>query len=147
MTAPPRVATALRVTGLRHLLRSHARLAALVLAAALLLRVLVPAGFMPTWVDGRVTLTICPGTTPAMPAVARHGAAMPGMAHHEDKSTAQSPCAYADLALPALGSANPALLAAALAFVLALALHRAIPLPPRSADRLRPPLRAPPFPV
>lgn len=113
----------------------------------MLLRLLVPAGFMPTVVDGRPTLTLCPETAPAAPM-----ATMPGMAHHGedadgDADRAQSPCAYADLALPALGSADAALLDAALAFVLVRALLRAIPLPPRAATRLRPPLRGPPLAV
>lgn len=131
------------MTALRRHLRSRPWLAALALAAALALRLLVPAGFMPTVADGRVTLTLCSGVQPAAPM-----AAMPGMAHHDDGSgTAEAPCAYADLALPALGSADPALLAAALAFVVALAMRRAIPLAPRASARLRPPLRGPPLPV
>jgi hypothetical protein len=132
------------VSGLRRLLRSQPWLAALVLAAALVLRLLVPAGFMPTVSDGRVTLMLCSGTQPAQPM-----AAMPGMAHHESEggSMAGSPCAYADLALPVLGAADVALLVAALAFVMALALRRIVPLPLRAPARLRPPLRGPPLPV
>lgn len=126
-------------------LRSHPGLVALVFAAALALRVLVPAGFMPTVADGRVTLMLCSGVQPAQPM-----AAMPGMAHHNSDhggGMVGSPCAYADLAVPALGAADPVLLAVALAFVMALAIRRAIPLAPREFARLRPPLRGPPLPV
>lgn len=132
------------MSGLRRLLRSQPWLAALVLAAALALRLLVPVGFMPTVADGRVTLVLCSGAQPA-PSMAP----MPGMAHHEsdDGGMAGSPCAYADLALPALGAADPVLLVAALAFVVALAARRVVPLPPRDAAWLRPPLRGPPLPV
>lgn len=126
------------MTGLRQALRSHPRAAALILAAALLLRVLVPAGFMPSGGGGRFTLTLCPGAAPVV-------AAMPGMEHHGDRdATTQAPCAYADLALPALGGGDPVLLAGLLVFVLATGLIRRIPLPPRVATRLRPPLRGPP---
>jgi hypothetical protein len=132
------------VSGLHRLLRSQLWLAALLLAAALALRLLVPAGFMPTVADGRITLMLCSGTQPVQPR-----AAMPGMAHHESDgaSMAGSPCAYADLALPALGTGDAVLLVAALAFVMALAVRRIVPLPPRDAARLRPPLRGPPLPV
>ena len=129
------------MNGLRRHLRSRPWLAALLLAAALALRVLVPAGFMPTVAEGRVTLTLCSGVTPA-PMAGMHG-----MTHHESGDAAQSPCAYADLALPALGAADPALLAAALALVMSLAVRRAVPLAPRAFARLRPPLRGPPLPV
>lgn len=129
------------VNGLRGILRSRPWIAAFVLAAALLLRVLVPAGFMPTAVDGRLVLTICSGVQQATPM-----AAMPGMAHHEaDDERAESPCAFADLALPALGAADPAVLVAALPFVTARAIRLAPPLPPRMAARLRPPSHGPPL--
>lgn len=123
---------------LRRYLRSRPWLAALVIAAALALRVLVPAGFMPTVADGRVTLTLCSGVAPA-PMVR-----MPGMMHHEGGDRAQSPCAFADLALPMSGGADPVLLVAALAFVMAVAVRRVVPLAPRAFARLRPPLRGPP---
>lgn len=129
------------MNGLRRHLRSRPWLAALALAAALMLRVLVPAGFMPTVAQGRVTLTLCSGVAP-QPMARMHG-----MTHHENGDAAQSPCAYADLALPALGAADPVLLAAALAFVVAAAVRRVVPLAARAFARLRPPLRGPPLPV
>jgi hypothetical protein len=126
-------------------------LAALLVAAALLVRLAVPAGFMPV-PGGGFAITICTGygplspTTTAMPD-APH--AMPDM-HHQDVgedggSVVSSPCAFADLAMPALSAADPVLLAAALLFVLAAALARAPDLPVRAFPRLRPPLRGPPL--
>ncbi|RDE06419.1 hypothetical protein DVW87_01475 [Sphingomonas aracearum] len=121
---------------------------ALLLLAALAMRVVVPAGFMPVFDGGRVTLALCDGFGPVAPAAP--AAAMPDMAHghgpvHEHPTDgATSPCAFADLALPALGAADPIVLLAALAFVAVLALLQA-PLPlPALARRLRPPLRGPP---
>jgi hypothetical protein len=126
---------------LRQALQSHRRLVALLLAATLTLRVLVPAGFMPVAANGGVALALCPGT-----ATAASAAAMPGMAHHDDGGgeAAPSPCAYADLALPVLGAADPVLAGAALAFAFVLGLLRIVPLPARAPARLRPPLRGPP---
>ncbi len=124
----------------------------MLLAAALLLRVLVPAGFMPMETPGGVVLTLCSGHGPAAQASAPHHG-HGGSAHHaaaQDRDDAQgyeARCAFADLALPAIGGAGPALLAAALAFVMARALRRARILPPRAARHLRPPSHAPPLPA
>lgn len=121
----------------RHVL-NHPALAALILAAALLLRVLVPAGFMPVNDHGRVVIAICSGTSAG-------AMTMPGMKHHDSGGDmAKSPCAFADLALPMQGGADPVLLVAALAFVALLALVRAVPVAPRGPRNLRPPLRGPP---
>lgn len=130
------------MTGLRHTLRSRPWLAALILTAALLLRVLVPAGFMPTALDGRVTLAICDGSGALALAPAMHGM------HHAPKHAAtKNPCAFADLSVPALGSVPPILLAAAIAFALASALTRRMPLAPLPAAHVRPPSQGPPVSV
>ncbi|QKS01890.1 hypothetical protein F9288_01725 [Sphingomonas sp. CL5.1] len=114
----------------------------MIVAAALAVRVLVPAGFMPTLDGGRIVIGICNGYGPATMAIA-----IPGLEHHdgEDGDRAHSPCAFADLALPMIGGADPVQLAGALLFILALALLLAEALPPRAAARLRPPLRGPPL--
>lgn len=133
------------VTRLRHHLRHRPALAALLIAAALALRVLVPAGFMPVLDQGRIIVSICSGSGPMTMAIA-----MPGMAGHDDAAPdalAGKACAFADLALPALGGADPVLLAAAIAFVLALGLARVAPPPATAPLRLRPPLRGPPRPA
>ncbi|OAN66363.1 hypothetical protein [Sphingomonas sp. TDK1] len=150
---------------LRRHLRTHCWLAFAILAAALLARVCVPAGFMPVRdTDGTVRLAFCSGYGPApmaasMPASPADGMphAMGGMHHmagmthampsHDrpaDGAQMQSPCAFADLALAAIGGADPIQLAALLLFVLATGFITALPLPPRAPARLRPPLRAPP---
>ena len=118
-------------------------LAALIVAAALVLRVVVPGGFMPTVQHGQIVLTLCTGM-----AAPTHATAMPGMAHHDpadDAVPAAGKCAYADLAQAMTGGADAILLAAALAFILALALALDVALPPLPAGRLRPPLRGPPL--
>lgn len=115
-------------------------------AAATLLRVMVPAGFMPAVGDAGLTLVVCPGTVEAAPM--RHDAAMmAGMAHGDRPDGAPAAprgCAFADLAVPLIGGADAVLLAAAVAFVLALGLARRSVVPVRAAPRLRPPSQAPP---
>lgn len=137
---------------LRSALLKQPLLAATVLLAALLVRMLVPAGFMPVVEDGRLTLAICSGYGPVAAAPAAHGMdhggghAMAGMTHHEDpQHQAQNPCAFADLAVPALGGADPIQLAAALLFIVAAALLPRRQVAPRAASHLRPPLRGPPL--
>lgn len=130
---------------LRRLLR-HPALAALVVAAALALRLLVPAGYMPVIDGGRVILAPCPGTAPA-PSQARahaHG----GTAHAGHEAPPPAPdkgCAFADLALPAIGGADPIQIAALIAFLVATALVLQA-LPPRApVRRLHPPAQGPPI--
>ncbi|MFW2853254.1 hypothetical protein ACM61V_15225 [Sphingomonas sp. TX0543] len=116
----------------------------LIVAATLAVRVLVPAGFMPTLDNGRVVIGICSGYGPTMMAVS-----VPGLeqVHHtgDEGDQARSPCAFADLALPLIGGADAIQLAQALLFILAIALLLAVTLPPRAAAWLRPPLRGPPL--
>lgn len=139
------------------LLLRHPLLVALLLACALASRVAVPAGFMPVAGAGGTTLQPCPGTMPAPIAMAdmhhtgaHQGGVHQGGAHHGDRddapAKAEQPCAFAGLALPALGSADPVLLAAALAFAFLLAVTGACLVPGGPTARLRPPLRAPPLP-
>jgi len=121
------------VTALRALLLRHRRLAALLLAAALCLRTLVPAGYMPAAATQSVVVSICHGA----------GAAEVTIPVKKSLSAAER-CAFADLQLPMLGAADPVLLALALAFILALWLAAPAPLLLRGRPHWRPPLRGPP---
>lgn len=124
---------------LRLSLIRHPGVAAAVLVAALTLRVMVPAGFMPILDHGRVLIAICSGagpTTMAMP--------MAGMTHHENEGGTKSTCAFADLALPAIGGADPVQLAELLRYILALGLLLAAAIPLRTLPRLSPPATGPP---
>ena len=118
-------------------LRASPRLLVALAALALLVRLLVPAGFMPQVAHGQVAIVACPGM------------AMASTAHHHGHDTPahdgfERPCAFAAVAAPAT------LLAIVLLLVLPLAriASRVIPspaAPPFSiALRWRPPLRAPP---
>jgi len=130
------------VIALRLFLRSHARLAALVVAMALAVRILVPAGFMPTLQqDGSLTIALCNGTSPATMELK-----IPGMKHHGGEHQTQERCAFSDLALPVLGGADPVQLAAAIAFLMLAAFFAVPAFDLRRARQLRPPLRGPPLP-
>ncbi|HEX8481936.1 MAG TPA: hypothetical protein VF650_08550 [Allosphingosinicella sp.] len=123
---------------LRSALLKHPLLAVTIGLAALMLRLAVPAGFMPALDHGRLVLTVCSGYGAAQ---ARH--AMPS----PDKPKADGGCAFADLALPLIGGADPVQAAAALFFMIAAALFAGAALAPCAALRLRPPLRGPPLPA
>jgi len=129
--------------GLRVFLHRHRTLAALLLALALCVKAIVPAGYMPGGGARFITVSICAdasgGEVTRQIAIPARGDAA------QDHARAKGECAFAGLAMAALGGADMALLAAALAFILALGFaEHAVPAP-RDASRLRPPLRGPPL--
>ena len=126
----------------RYLLAQR-HLAVLLCAATLMLKLLVPTGYMIDSNHGRMTITICSGTGPATIATEMHG----GMADHgksKDHGKAEMPCAFSGLSAAMTGAIDPIQFIALIAFVLALGLVATIlPAPSRPAY-LRPPLRGPP---
>lgn len=129
----------------RHLLAQR-QLAILICAATLLLKLLVPSGYMIDRVSGHFTITICSGI--AAPA-AKTG--MPGM-HRDmpdhgkpgDRGKAEMPCAFSGLSAAALSATDPLQLAALIVFIIGAGVARRV-LPPGAAwAHLRPPLRGPP---
>jgi hypothetical protein len=112
---------------------------AALLALLLAVRSLAPAGFMPTFDHGSLTIVECPDAQPST--------AMAPMAHHDHRQHEKrhQPCPYAAASgLNALGAHfgpqfDVLILAAA------LMLGRALILPVRSDLRVRPPSRGPPF--
>jgi hypothetical protein len=133
---------------LRQLLIGHRGWAGLLFAAALLMKLLVPAGYMVSGEQGRFQVMLCSGVAPAQPVTVHHGMDRGAMAHHDspkqEHDRAEMPCAFAGLALQALGGADPILLAAAIAFIVAVALRPAAAVPLRRGAYVRPPLRGPP---
>lgn len=132
----------------RHLMR-HRLSAAWLIALALLMKMLVPTGYMIGTATGSLTIELCPSYAPVKVA-----ASMPGMAHHQDaehhpkeqhQGKEMPPCAFSGLSAPSLAGADPLLLATAIAFVILtvsrLPAHSTLPDKP---DFLRPPLRGPP---
>jgi hypothetical protein len=132
----------------RLLHRPHA--AAWLLAATLLMKLMVPAGFMPVAHHGSMTLLPCSGFGPQTMATSmsmgaghgghgEHGQQNPD--HHSEQKT---PCDFSVLAGPALSADEPVALAEPVQFVALQA-----PLPPARISReerahLRPPSRGPP---
>lgn len=118
-------------------------LAVAILFGALLLRLTVPAGFMPVLQDGAPTLTSCPGWNTHVAAKA--GPGMAAMDHHQDDAPQpQRGCAFADLALAMVASAGPVQPDPVIAWpgvtpAVAGESRPAIPI-----GYLRPPLRGPP---
>ena len=132
---------------LRSIWLKHPLLALAIGLAALVLRLAVPAGYMPAVGQGGLALTSCSGSGPAAASAPSHhsDSSVPGTYNDEGTPKADSSCAFADLSLPVIGGADPVQLAAALIFILAAGLSLLAVLPPRAALRLRPPLRGPPL--
>ncbi|MGI4732521.1 MAG: hypothetical protein ACRYFW_12355 [Janthinobacterium lividum] len=132
---------------LRHHLLRHRWLACWIVAAALLMRIVVPAGYMPMASGGAIAIALCPGDGPVPAAMAMAGMTDPhalGDHGRGDHGKAGAPCDYSSLSAPSLGGADAILLALALAFVVAAALRRPAPRRLARLPYLRPPLRGPP---
>ena len=114
-------------------------LLACALALMLALRLLTPAGFMPAFDRGAVTIVICPDADPPATTMAGH--------HHDAPKKLHQPCPYASAA--ALGGlvGDQPLLTAMLAIGLALLLGRTFSFLGSEREHERPPLRGPPIPA
>lgn len=129
----------------RHLLAQR-HLAVLLCAATLLLKLLIPTGYMIDNDHGRIAITICSGTGPAtmmMETPAMHDD-MHDNGKSKDHGEAEMPCAFSGLSAAMLGSIDPAQLTALIVFILALGFVATIPPAPARPAYLRPPLRGPP---
>ncbi len=129
----------------RHLLAQR-HLAALICVATLLLKLLVPTGYMIDSDHGRITITVCSGTTPRTMTVEMPGmhGDMPDHGKSKDHGKAEMPCAFSGLSAAMLGSIDPVQLAGLIVFILALGLIATIPPAHSRHAYLRPPLRGPP---
>jgi hypothetical protein len=131
---------------LRHLLLRHRALAALVFACALAMKLLVPAGYMAAPDGQMLTVSICADATGGSElrqiALPMKGDPAPSGGEH---GKAPALCAFASLAMGAIGGADAPLLALALAFIVLLGLIAGAAPAPRTAHYLRPPLRGPPL--
>ena len=136
------------VLSIRTLIPRRPFLLAGLLACTLLLKLLVPFGYMPVASGGGIAIVLCPGVVEAVeqPAMAgmHHGNAESDGAGGAGHAKADMPCAFAGLGAPAIAAADTVLLAAAIAFVTLRAIRARIAAPPLIRTRLRPPLRAPP---
>jgi len=145
MTGLPACATRVSVLAVRRLIAQR-YFAVLVCAATLLLKLLVPAGYMIGTEHGRITIELCSGVAPramtmAMPEM--HGD-MPDHGRSQDHGKAEMPCAFSGLSAASLGAIDPVQLVALIAFVMAIGLSPAIQPATVRRGHLRPPLRGPP---
>ena len=134
---------------LRAFIRGHRSLAIALVALALCVKALVPAGYMVAPGSRVITIQICADTQGTQ--LARQ-LAIPTKAGHplEDRAghgKSEGACAFSALALASLAGADAALLAAALLFILGFGLRPAVAANIRPARYQRPPLRGPPLPA
>ncbi len=118
----------------------------LICAATLLLKVVIPTGYMIGVDDGRIAITLCAGTAAPtamtdMPGM--HGA-MPDHGKPTDHGKAEMPCVFSVLSAAMLAAIDPLQLAALIAFILSTGVIAARPPVLARAPFLRPPLRGPP---
>jgi hypothetical protein len=109
-----------------------------------MMKIIMPAGFMPTVSNGQIVVTICSGTGPMTMVMTISGLEHGKSEGDRHQGKAEQPCAFSGLSAPSLAAADPILLAAAILFVLALGLRPPV-LPVSTAPPyLRPPLRGTP---
>lgn len=126
---------------IRAFLRHYRRLAIGLVVLALLIKALIPSGYMLGDKAGHVlTVTIC-GDASGQPMTKQIEVPSQGKGDH---AKAEATCAWGLLAMAALGGADVLLLAAALAFILALGFRASRPAMLSRRAHLRPPLRGPP---
>jgi hypothetical protein len=110
---------------------------ALLLALLLGARSLSPPGFMPTFADRGLTISICPDADPVAP--------MPG-SHQEGHSKAlHQPCAYASATSFALGASDAPIVAPLLLVAVGAPIIPSYALGQSQRGHERPPLRGPPI--
>lgn len=114
------------------------------LALALVIKVLVPSGFMPVAADGHLRVSLCSAGASMTMIMAESGTKH----HRKDGQTGDtqgSPCAFS-LFTQALAATDPVLLIGAILFIPALSVLAWAPFADASPHDLRPPPRAPPLP-
>lgn len=132
------------MTRLRALLLHYRLMAFAVIALALVMKAVVPAGYM-VGSDSRVlTVRICDETQLAQAAHDRQ-IAIPMKGEPAGKhAKGEGMCAFSALSFASLGGADPIQLALALLFILAAGFAATVQPAPRRSAHLRPPLRGPP---
>lgn len=139
MTWSARAAMPCLVNSFRRLVMTHRWMAAALVALALLVRAWVPAGYMPGQGVRVLTMEICADSLGQ-----RVTRSIALSSRDDGTARVRNHCDYAVMADAAMGGADAPLLAAALAFILALGFLPRVALPIRRVRALLPPLRGPP---
>lgn len=115
----------------------------------LLLKLLVPTGYMVGSENGRVTIELCSGVAGQSATIAMAGmhGDMPGHGKLPDHGKAEMPCAFSGLSAASLCAVDPIQLAALIAFVMAVGSSPAVLPAIIRRGYIRPPLRGPPLPL
>ena len=128
---------------LRTTLVRHRTLAALMLAAALCLRAVLPTGYMVGQQSKVLTVQLCDASS-GHAAVRQITSPMAdGTGQKKDQKT-RGDCAYGSLSMASATGPDPALLLLAVAFILALGFAPVRISAPKRISHVRPPLRGPP---
>jgi hypothetical protein len=133
------------MTYLRIFVREHRKLAGLIVGFALLMKALIPAGYM-LGAEGRVlTVEICTGVAgehlTQQIVLPTDGKPHDRAGSHDKVGTI---CPFASLAMGTVGAADAALLQAALLFIVLLGFLRVPAIQRGRIAYLRPPSRGPP---
>lgn len=125
---------------LRALLLRHRAIFATVLALALAIKALVPAGYMLSATSHSFTVTVCSGMAGEQTVIT-----IPGKPRDAEKNAMdRQQCHASAFDHAAMGGTDPFLLATAIAFILALG-FAPVSIPARRSIRFQtPPLRGPP---
>lgn len=130
------------MTMLHSLIVRYRWLAIWLVGAALMMKMLVPAGFMPTVSSSTILIQLCSAN--GLQTVMMKIPGKAGDSDTADHQQAEMPCAFSGLSSPTLAGADPILLARAIAFILAAGfLPLAFALPPASSFPLPPPIGPP----
>jgi len=138
------------VLSLRRHIHCHRRLALWLVGLALLMKALVPAGFMPAMSNGAIMVQLCTAMGVRTVAIEDPGAGADGKDQHDQNDqhdqhkAADQLCAFSSLTVPGLAGADPILLAAAIAFILAASVRAGQRPVLRRGIHLRPPSQGPP---
>lgn len=128
---------------LRAFFLRHRALALLVVMATLCMKIVVPTGFMVGQSSKVLTIQLCHdglGDNLTKQLVIP----MKGDTNDSSGKQGKGECPFSALSMASMSGADPALLALALAFILALAFAPIRTALPKRSHHLRPPLRGPP---
>ncbi|HEY9234002.1 MAG TPA: DUF2946 family protein [Phenylobacterium sp.] len=130
------------MSAIRTFLEQHRWLAVWLVVATLLMKVMVPAGFMPGLSDGQMLVELC--TSQGAQTLLVELAGQSDGHDPADHKTFEPPCAFSGLSSPALAAVDPVLLAIAIAFILATGFLATPRAPQATRSFLRPPPIGPP---
>jgi hypothetical protein len=123
---------------LRSLVHAHRIVAAWMIALALVVKILVPAGYMIGADAGTITVVLCSGSGQAQMVMPISGS------DRQDHQGKAMPCAFSGLSAPSVAGADPLVLAVAIAFIIETALRVVAAQQVEAPLHLRPHLRGPP---